>query len=144
MISNKGFSLVEILIAILVVALSGVGTLKLYSYMEVEKANAAMFVEAKLIAESQLALLQTVNTTGSICTGKTFANIQDCVNEQDEGSPFTVTVTSIKSLTHESAAGIVETYGNVYKVTVTWADRNNEGKTLAIPVSVSKYTNLLE
>ncbi|MGF1770473.1 prepilin-type N-terminal cleavage/methylation domain-containing protein [Enterovibrio makurazakiensis] len=143
MTSNRGFSLIEVLVSIVVVALSGIGTLKLYSYMEVEKANAAMFVEAKLIAESQLALLQTVNTIGSSCAEKTFANIQDCINEQDEGSPFIVTVTSIKSLTHETAAG-EETYGKVYQVAVAWTDRNNEGKTLAIPVSVSKYTNLLE
>lgn len=140
---NRGFSLIEVLISIFVVALSGVGTLKLYSYMEVEKANAAMFVEAKIIAESQLALLQTVNTIGSSCAGKTFANIQDCVNGQDEGSPYSVTVTSVKSLTHETAAG-VETYGKVYRVVVAWIDRNNKEKTLTIPVSVSKYTNLLE
>ncbi|WP_028024603.1 type IV pilus modification PilV family protein [Enterovibrio calviensis] len=140
---NRGFSLIEVLVSIVVVALSGIGTLKLYGYMEVEKANAAMFIEAKVIAESQVALIQTVNTTGSMCAGKTFENINDCVNQQED-SPFAVTVTSAKSLTHEKVAGVVETYGKVYKVTVAWTDRNNEGKALVIPVSVSKYTNLLE
>ncbi|KKD62537.1 typIV pilin [Grimontia sp. AD028] len=144
MTSNKGFSLVETLIAILVVVLSGVGTLKLYSHLEVEKANALMFVEAKQIAESQLALLQTLNTTGSDCEGKTVENIQSCQLTLNEGSLYSLSVTPTKTLQHTPASGVAATYAKIMDVKVSWSDRNGTAQSLSLPISVSKFTNLLD
>ncbi|USH03024.1 prepilin-type N-terminal cleavage/methylation domain-containing protein [Grimontia kaedaensis] len=144
MTSDKGFSLVETLIAIFVVALSGVGTLKLYSYLEVEKANALMFVEAKQIAESQVALLQTLNTTGSGCEGKTVENIQSCQLTLNEGSLYSLSVTPTKTLQHTPASGVAVTYAKIMDVKVSWNDRNGTAQSLSLPASVSKFTNLLD
>lgn len=143
MTSNKGFSLIETLIAIFVVVLSGVGTLKLYSYLEVEKANALMFTEAKQIAESQMALIQTLNTTGSVCEGKTVENIQSCVIVLAEDSAYLLTVTPTETLQHTPAGGVAATYAKVLDVKVSWDDRNGHAQALIFPVSVSKSTNLL-
>ncbi|WP_325891826.1 type IV pilus modification PilV family protein [Grimontia sp. NTOU-MAR1] len=144
MTSDKGFSLVETLIAIFVVVLSGVGTLKLYSYLEVEKANALMFVQAKQIAESQIALLQTLNTTGSDCEGKTVENIQSCQLTLNEGSLYSLSVTPTKTLQHTPASGVAATYAKIMDVKVSWSDRNGTAQSLSLPVSVSKFTNLLD
>ncbi|MEZ9525951.1 type IV pilus modification PilV family protein [Enterovibrio norvegicus] len=145
MTSNRGFSLVEVLISIFIVVLSGVGTLKLYSYIEVEKTNAGLFVKATYIAERQITMLQSFNTIGSGCAHKTLADITDCKLSLDSGSPFSLAlnVASEGVLKGNNDTGTEETFAKVLIVIVSWNDRSGSLKNLSIPVSVSKYTNLL-
>ncbi|MEZ8144507.1 MULTISPECIES: prepilin-type N-terminal cleavage/methylation domain-containing protein [Enterovibrio] len=142
---NRGFSLVEVLISIFIVVMSGVGTLKLYSYLEVEKANSGMFVKATHTAETQIAMLQSFNTIGSSCADKTLADITDCKLTLDIDSPFSLAlnVASEGVLKNNNAAGVEETYAKVLIVSVSWNDRSGSPKNLSIPTSVSKHTNLL-
>ncbi|CZF85354.1 hypothetical protein GCE9029_04958 [Grimontia celer] len=142
MTSDKGFSLVETLIAILVVVLSGVGTLKLYSYLEVEKANALMFVEAKQLLENQIALIHTVNTIDGACKDKTFEDIQSC--HLGDTAPFVVEVTQATPIEYENESGEEVPFAVVLEYQATWIDRNGIEQNLILPVSVSKFTNLLD
>ncbi|MEZ8148252.1 type IV pilus modification PilV family protein [Enterovibrio norvegicus] len=144
MTSNKGFSLVEILLSVLVLAISGVGALKVYSYLEVEKDNALSFIEAKQIAETQIAILQTLNTIGSGCEGKTVENIQSCVLILSEDSLYSLSVIPTKELKYTPVGGAPLTYAKIMDVKVSWNDRNGGSQSLLLPVSVSKHTNLLD
>ncbi|MBE1277718.1 type IV pilus modification PilV family protein [Enterovibrio baiacu] len=145
MTSNRGFSLAEILISIFIVVLSGVGTLKLYSYIEVEKANAGLFVKATYIAEKQIAMLQSFNAIGSSCADRTLADITDCKLSLESGSPFSIVLNTASGgvLNSNNDTGAEVTYAKVLTVSVSWNDRSGGLKNLSIPVSVSKYTNLL-
>ncbi len=145
MISNRGFSLVEVLISIVVVVLAGVGTLKLYSYIEVEKSNAMMAVEAKRVAENQISALQALNTLDSSCAGKTLDDINTCILTLPAGSPFTVTMNNVKAVDSPVAGGAAaEVYAKVIGVEVSWIDRNGENRSIELPATVSKFTNLLD
>ncbi|KXF82572.1 type IV pilus modification PilV family protein [Enterovibrio coralii] len=140
----RGFSLVEVLVSMTVIILSAVSVLKLYSYLEVEKANTSLYIEAKRIAESQVSLMQTINTEGSACEGKTLATINECKLILDADSIFTIAVTTLKTLEHTPASGTAETYAKVFSVNVSWDDRSGDEQSLILPVSVSKFTNLYE
>ncbi|OEE69015.1 typIV pilin [Enterovibrio norvegicus FF-33] len=145
MTSNRGFSLIEVLISVVVVVLSGIGTLKLYSYMEVEKSNAVMMIEAKRIAENQASLLQAINTRGNPdCDGKTIDDIESCVfTPKDER--FTLSISNEPSLNlPTSGSTVAELYAKILKVEVSWKDRSGVDRQVNLPVTVSKYTNLLE
>ncbi|MDD1784321.1 prepilin-type N-terminal cleavage/methylation domain-containing protein [Enterovibrio sp. ZSDZ35] len=145
MTSNiKGFSLVEVLLSMVVIVLSAVSVLKLYSFLEVEKANSVLFMEAKRIAESQVSLMQTINTEGSLCVGKTLADIHECKVSLGADSIFTIAVTTQKTLNHTPSSGVVETYAKVFNVNVSWDDRAGDTQSLLLPVSVSKFTNLYD
>lgn len=144
MISSRGFSLVELLVAVFVVALSGSSILKLYSFMEVEKSNAAMAVEAKRIAESQIALLHTVNTMGSECAGREIADIQGCQLTLAKNSPFLINIETLNVLENALLpSGTAQAYVYILSVKVSWKDRNSEEKELKLPAVVSISTNLL-
>ncbi|WP_407331240.1 prepilin-type N-terminal cleavage/methylation domain-containing protein [Enterovibrio sp. 27052020O] len=146
MTSNRGFSLIEVLVSVVVVVLSGIGTLKLYSYMEVEKSNAAMMIEAKRIAENQASLLQTINTTGnSDCNGETLDTIESCVLTLHDDSPFTLSISNESSLNlPPSGSTVAELYAKILKVEVSWKDRSGINRQVNLPVTVSKFTNLIE
>lgn len=137
MISNRGFSLVEILIALVVVVVSGVGTLKAYSYIEITKANSALWMEALYIVNSQMTLMQGVNTSSLV----TFENAENSFVIKDENTPFTAAAKVNKTV---MGTDPVEAIAKIIHVSVTWNDRQGEKHILSMPVTVTKVTNLLD
>ncbi|PKF50600.1 type II secretion system protein [Enterovibrio nigricans] len=138
---KQGFSLVEILTAIFFVAMAGVGTLKVYHFLEIAKANSAMSIEALQIAKNQVALIKSVNTSNPNCElgGEvTLANVVNCEISLAADSLFSVTITQTQSLNDAAA----ENYAKHFDVDVTWDDRNDTAQSLKLPVAVSKFTNL--
>lgn len=141
MIFNRGFSLVEILIALVVVVVSGVGTLKAYSYIEITKANSALWMEALYIVNSQMTLMQRVNTSSPV----TFENAESALLELDPESPFTLASEIEKTLDFSAEDGeLSEVFVKVMNISVTWNDRLGEEQALNMPVTVTKISNLLD
>lgn len=143
---NRGFSLVEILIASAVVVLSGLGTLKLYSYIEVTRANATFWIDAQMIANSQIAIMQRVNTQNESCNSSiiTFENVESCFIPLDSNSPFVLKTRLNKTLNYLSDVGVNEPFAKMLTVAVNWNDRNGEQQVLKREVTVTKTTNLLD
>lgn len=144
---NRGFSLVEILIASAVVVLSGLGTLKLYSYIEVTRTNATFWIDAQMIANSQIAIMQRVNTQNESCNSSsiiTFENVESCFIPLDGNSSFVLKTRLNKTLNYLSDVGVNEPFAKMLTVAVNWSDRNGELQALTREVTVTKTTNLLD
>lgn len=147
MIFNRGFSLVETLIASVVVVLSGLGTLKLYSYIEVARANTAFWMMAQTLANSQIAIFQRVNTENDSCNSSsvTFDNVESCILSLDDGSPFYLQTRVEKTLKISSTEpDFREEFAKIIIVRLSWNDRNGDQQWLERPVTVTKITNLLD
>ncbi|RXJ73857.1 typIV pilin [Veronia nyctiphanis] len=144
MTSNKGFSFVEILIALMVITVSGVGSMKLYSYMEQLKGNAVGSLRAQQLAQQQVSLLQTVNTQDSECRegaegNVTFDNVGTCLISLTELNESKYKVeTEVVNTIEESGT----VYGKLIEVKVTWSDRHGGSQEIKLLTMVSKFSNL--
>lgn len=142
---ERGFSLVDVMLAMAIVSLSAIGTLKLYSYIEVIRANSQLWIEAQQIVDAQIALMLHANTSNTSCNGNavSFENVQSCYLTLSDQSPFLLKTKIDKKLTFSNSNGNIDYYGKIIKVNVSWKDRYGELQQLNMPVTVSKYTNLL-
>ncbi len=145
MIFNRGFSLVEVLIGLSIVMLSGFGTLKMYAYIEVARVNSELWVEALHIADAQMALMKQINTDNRSCHSQpiTFDNVQNCHLSLNPESVFKLETDIEKTVRFfDDAGGTSEVYAKIIHIKVMWRDRNGIEQGLNMPVSVTKSTNL--
>ncbi|MFD2179797.1 type IV pilus modification PilV family protein [Veronia pacifica] len=144
MTSNRGFSFIEILIALVVVTISGVGSMKLYSYIEQLKGDAIHTLRAQQVAQQQVSLLQTINTQGQNCTSDeggediTLDNVENCSISLEQSSPFEIE-TSVENILSDTDG----TFGKLLQVKVTWDDRAGNQQSVTMLTMVSKFSNLI-
>lgn len=138
MITNRGFSLIEVLISLFVLSIGSVGALKLYQYIEVEKYNAQTMLEAYQYAESQIATIQTFNTNSNCGSDLSFI-VNECASApQDHRFTLSWPAPRIEIKDSES-----ELFAKIYDVDVSWNDRNGQEQSILIPVTVSKSSNMI-
>ncbi|MGF1833978.1 type IV pilus modification PilV family protein [Photobacterium sanguinicancri] len=125
---QRGFSLVEVLISVLVISISFVSVMKLQSYVEVRSEQNELQLHAMRIAQRQIDLWENVG--GDVrCNGATvtltLANLESCKTNFES---FKSKVTKLNEITDSS--------GNILQkrlsVDVTWADREGNTGTVTL------------
>ncbi|MGR5077449.1 type IV pilus modification PilV family protein [Photobacterium swingsii] len=125
---QRGFSLVEVLISVLVISISFVSVMKLQSYVEVRSEQNELQLHAMRIAQRQIDLWENVGGDVS-CNGVTvtltLANLESCKTNFES---FTGQVTKLNEITDSS--------GNILQkrlsVDVTWTDRQGSSGTVTL------------
>lgn len=140
-IAERGFSLIESVLALLLLVICCLGTFALYGYLEIERANSVMWQRALLVAQDQIAVLKTVNTNTG-CNGKNadFSIIETCLLPAKANFPYTTTMSVKKSVTDKVTG---ETFVKFIDVNVAWVDRRKQPQKLTLQFAVSKKMNLL-
>ena len=135
-INNKGFSLLEVVISLLVIAVGVLGLIKLQTYMEIKSENALKTLDALHIAETQMEFYQTRATNVSGAVGVIdFGNMDApayCQTSLVSGSGYTLACDA-SSL---SLSGALRTIN----VDVTWQDRRGDQQKVSLKSAVSKYS----
>ena len=77
---ERGVTLLESLIAMTILTIAGFAALKLFSYLEIERANSALFAKASFLAQNQISILQQANTSFVCPDGRliNFHQIESC------------------------------------------------------------------
>ncbi|MGL5336879.1 MAG: hypothetical protein ACRC9R_12220 [Enterovibrio sp.] len=137
----RGFSLLESMLALLLLVVCCYGTFSFYSYLEIERANNFMWQKALFIAKDQIAVLKAVNSdTG--CNGKKaeFSTIETCVLPLNANSPYKIEMKVTKYIPENS----VKTFAKLIDVNVTWTDRRKQPRTLTLPFAATIRMNLFK
>ncbi|HIF9339153.1 TPA: type IV pilus modification PilV family protein [Photobacterium damselae] len=134
--NHRGFSLLEVLIAMIVLAIGLVGLMKLQIHMEVKAENALKTLDALHIAESQMEYYQTRASNVSGATGLIpFASMADstyCRQSMVSGSIYTLTCDA-STLSLSDALRTIE-------VKVSWSDRHGVSQAVSLKTALSKYS----
>ncbi|HIF9062952.1 TPA: type IV pilus modification PilV family protein [Photobacterium damselae] len=134
--NHRGFSLLEVLIAMIVLAIGLVGLMKLQIHMEVKAENALKTLDALHIAESQMEYYQTRASNVSGATGLIpFASMADstyCRQSMVSGSIYTLTCDA----SNLSLSGALRTID----VKVSWSDRHGVSQAVSLKTALSKYS----
>ncbi|PSB91288.1 type IV pilin [Photobacterium damselae subsp. damselae] len=147
--NHRGFSLLEVLIAMIVLAIGLVGLMKLQIHMEVKAENALKTLDALHIAEAQMEYYQTRVSNVSGATGLI------SFSELAEDDPVTsklkhclspeLTVGTVFELDCEvvNASGGVSALSSALKtieVKVSWSDRHGVSQAVSLKTVLSKYS----
>ncbi|PSB77796.1 type IV pilin [Photobacterium damselae subsp. damselae] len=147
--NHRGFSLLEVLIAMIVLAISLVGLMKLQIHMEVKAENALKTLDALHIAEAQMEYYQTRVSNVSGATGLI------SFSELTEDDPVTsklkhclspeLTVGTVFELDCEvvNASGGLSALSSALKtieVKVSWSDRHGASQAVSLKTALSKYS----
>ncbi|HIF9512817.1 TPA: type IV pilus modification PilV family protein [Photobacterium damselae] len=147
--NHRGFSLLEVLIAMIVLAIGLVGLMKLQIHMEVKAENALKTLDALHIAEAQMEYYQTRVSNVSGATGLI------SFTELAEDDPVTsklkhclspeLTVGTVFELDCEvvNASGGLSALSSALKtieVKVSWSDRHGVSQAVSLKTVLSKYS----
>ncbi|EOB1206755.1 type IV pilus modification PilV family protein [Photobacterium damselae] len=147
--NHRGFSLLEVLIAMIVLAIGLVGLMKLQIHMEVKAENALKTLDALHIAEAQMEYYQTRVSNVSGATGLI------SFSELAEDDPVTsklkhclspeLTVGTVFELDCEvvNASGGLSALSSALKtieVKVSWSDRHGVSQAVSLKTVLSKYS----
>lgn len=138
MISNqKGVSLFEVLLALLLVSGSAVGLVKLHTYIEMKSDRAQRSIEALYLAESEL---EQFTTHGSTVKGGRylFDDIeQDACYSQTQCQPLSADYFQTRCEARSSLQNGIEV--KHITVEVCWFDRHGKQQSIELMTSVSKF-----
>ncbi|KJG09945.1 type IV pilin [Photobacterium kishitanii] len=133
---EKGFSLLEVVIALGVLAVGVLGLVKMQAYMEVKAENALKTLDALHIAEAQMEFYQTRASNISGATGliafESMAAPINCLHSMVSGSNYTLTCDA-DTLSLSDALRIIN-------VTVSWRDRRGVSQAVSLKTAISKYS----
>jgi prepilin-type N-terminal cleavage/methylation domain-containing protein len=116
-INRNGFTLIEVLVALLVFAIGAVGMVKLYTYATTHEAYNEQYSNAFNVAQNQAELLKQVAHT----TGLSFGTNYPCPN------PSIATSSGVIFNCTWFATNFNNNVQNI-SVTVTWTDRNKDAQ----------------
>lgn len=138
MISNqKGVSLFEVLLALVLVSGSAVGLVKLHTYIEMKSDWAERTIEALYLAESQL---EQFTTHGATVKGESyqFGDIeQEACYSQTQCQSSTAEYFQTRCEARSSLQNGVEV--KYISVEVCWLDRHGKHQFIELMTSVSKF-----
>lgn len=144
--NNKGFSLMEVLIAMLVLAIGILGLVKLQSYVQQRADLAEHQMQALALAEQQLETFRTRTREGkpTVSNSISFDNINSGPLAK-EGVFTQKVVVAMQEHQPEKPAGstIVPppiTYAKHIKVIVSWEDRAGKPHEVALETVIAAYS----
>jgi type IV pilus assembly protein PilV len=129
---HRGFSLVEVMIAICLVGVGALGLVKMQAYIEQRSDYAYHSIQALGLAEMKLEWFRTrgADTTTSDMQVADFDT--DIVNGSENHPPYIVTW----QVPSTSMDGNVKTV----EVDVDWVDRLGESRRLSLKTQISRYS----
>ena len=132
----KGFSLLEVVIALGVLSVGVLGLVKMQAYMEVKAENALKTLDALHIAEAQMEFYQTraSNISGAIglISFVSMAESTNCLQSMVRGTDYTLTCDA-DTLSLSDALRTID-------VSVSWADRRGVSQAVSLKTAISKYS----
>ena len=129
--NNKGFSLLEVLIAMIVLALGVVGLMKLQTYMEVKSENALTTIDALYLAEEKLEQFQTRSQSAAVGTILYSSIVGGTETLSISGKPADRIVTVVDDTPVVGAKKVT--------VTVSWNDRWDTSQQVSLETVISKF-----
>lgn len=151
MISDKrGFSLLEVLIALCVLSVGVLGLVKLQSEINKRAEHARRTTEALYLAETRLEALrgqplsgEQAFMLGGSASGLNRSTIKfiDITNESESAPPGFSGFRLTRMVTGIPAAP-AEPYAKHIVITVSWQDRNGAQQSVALQTVVSAYSEL--
>lgn len=132
----KGFSLLEVVIALGVLSVGVLGLVKMQAYMEVKAENALKTLDALHIAEAQMEYYQTRASNISGATGLisfvSMAESTNCLQSMVSGTDYTLTCDA-NTLSLSDALRTIN-------VSVSWDDRRGISQAVSLKTAISKYS----
>ena len=129
---QRGFSLIEVLIALTIMAVGVIGMIKMQSFMEVKAENALKTLDALYLAEEKL---EKFRTRAQSAAGGTIA-YSSIVNQTESVSMAASTVTRKVTVIDNSPVP------DAKKITVSveWKDRLEQSQAVSLETVISKYS----
>ncbi|HIF9202210.1 type IV pilus modification PilV family protein [Photobacterium damselae] len=147
--NHRGFSLLEVLIAMIVLAIGLVGLMKLQIHMEVKAENALKTLDALHIAEAQMEYYQTRVSNVSGATGlisfselaeddPVTSKLKHCLSpELTVGTVFELDCEVVNASWGLSA---LSSALKTIEVKVSWSDRHGVSQAVSLKTALSKYS----
>ncbi|AWK82631.1 type IV pilus modification PilV family protein [Photobacterium damselae] len=147
--NHRGFSLLEVLIAMIVLAIGLVGLMKLQIHMEVKAENALKTLDALHIAEAQMEYYQTRVSNVSGATGlisfselaeddPVTSKLKHCLSpELTVGTVFELDCEVVNASWRLSA---LSSALKTIEVKVSWSDRHGVSQAVSLKTALSKYS----
>ncbi|WED21299.1 prepilin-type N-terminal cleavage/methylation domain-containing protein [Vibrio sp. JC009] len=137
MTSNmRGFSLIEVLIAMFVLSVGVMGLIRLQMYAEHSSENSANRFQALFIAENRLEQFKGFSQPGGTGTLR-FQDITSAEERIDETFKLQVRVNNLTAQPWQEFAGGV--YAKRIQIEVYWEDRRGETKQVALQTLISRF-----
>ncbi|WP_340642077.1 type IV pilus modification PilV family protein [Photobacterium damselae] len=147
--NHRGFSLLEVLIAMIVLAIGLVGLMKLQIHMEVKAENALKTLDALHIAEAQMEYYQTrvsnVSGATSLISFSELAEDDPVTSKLKHCLSPELTVGTVFELDCEvvNASWRLSALSSALKtieVKVSWSDRHGVSQAVSLKTALSKYS----
>ncbi|ENP8456722.1 prepilin-type N-terminal cleavage/methylation domain-containing protein [Photobacterium damselae subsp. damselae] len=147
--NHRGFSLLEVLIAMIVLAIGLVGLMKLQIHMEVKAENALKTLDALHIAEAQMEYYQTRVSNVSGATGlisfselaeddPVTSKLKHCLSpELTVGTVFEL---DCKVVNASAGLSALSSALKTIEVKVSWSDRHGVSQAVSLKTALSKYS----
>ncbi|MGR2768251.1 type IV pilus modification PilV family protein [Photobacterium ganghwense] len=129
---NRGFSLIEVLVSLLLMAVGVLGVVKMQSFMEVKAENSLNALEALHFAEERLEYYRTRSQAGA---GGTIS-YKSIVDDEDNVILNKISATRIVTVKDDSPVIGSKTV----HVVVIWKDRWNKEQKVMLKTVISKYS----
>ncbi|ELR66101.1 Type IV fimbrial biogenesis protein PilV [Photobacterium marinum] len=134
--NNNGFSLLEVVISLFMMAAGVMGLIKMQSYMEVKSYNALKSIDALYLAEQQL---EYFRTRAEVSSGVNLISYDDINSSQCPSIDTTVPPEYSLSC---KVATIEALSGSAKKITVAakWSDRWQNQQKVELTTIISRYS----
>ena len=130
--NQRGFSLIEVLIALTIMAVGVMGLIKVQSFMEVKAENALKTLDALYLAEEKL---EEFRTRAQSAAGGTIA-YSSIVSQTESVSMAASTVTREVTVIGDSPVSGAKKI----TVSVSWKDRMEQSQVVSLETVISKYS----
>lgn len=130
---QKGFSLIEVMIAFLLIGISSLGLVKLHIYVEQRADFALHSIEALHLAENKLEWFRTRGASSAI-SSMTLADFSaDIIDGQDTSHSFYTLRWSVPSVSLSGALKSID-------IEASWFDRQGEKQSVKLQTMLSAFS----
>ncbi|KOE83012.1 type IV pilus modification PilV family protein [Vibrio aestuarianus] len=130
---QKGFSLIEVMIAFLLIGISSLGLVKLHIYVEQRADFSLHSIEALHLAENKLEWFRTRGASSAL-SSMTLADFStDIIDGQDTSHSFYTLRWSVPSVSLSGALKSID-------IEVSWFDRQGEKQSVKLQTMLSAFS----
>ncbi|WP_299022123.1 prepilin-type N-terminal cleavage/methylation domain-containing protein [uncultured Photobacterium sp.] len=134
--NNKGFSLIEVLISLLVMAVGVAGMVKIQLYMEVKSENALKSLDALHLSEQQLEFFLT---RASVSGGVNVIHFDD-INTSNCPAPDVIVPSGYSMSCTVDVMSALSSAAKTVTVETEWTDRWQNKQKVELTTIISKFS----
>ncbi len=136
---QQGFSLIEVLIAFIILVFGVIGLMKLQSFMERQSDYALNSLTALQLSEAKLEYFRTRSEGGSTTATGTIA-FADITSSSAQSTIGGIAYNTVWTVTSPPSSSTISSSVKTIQVDTSWLDRYNQTQVVSLKTMISKYS----